>query len=46
MSAYWTDMYLTFIPPEECDWLQIRNFEIYYKDYNNGLKIGYLKILD
>jgi hypothetical protein len=29
-ATSWTDMYLTFIPPEESDWWQIRDFEICY----------------
>jgi len=48
-ATCWTDMYLTFIPPEESDWWQIRDFEICYEGmpnqpYKSGIIINKIEL--
>ncbi len=49
MATSWTDMYLTFIPPEEGDWWQIRNIYLGYEGmpnqpYKSGIIINKIEL--
>ncbi len=49
LATSWTDMYLTFIPPEEGDWWQIRNIYLGYEGmpnqpYKSGIIINKIEL--